>query len=113
ATVKGTPAEGLVAIDDQGRTSKNYYVDLSGVLSGSVIDGTAQFPKLYEGESECTLPLDSHPFTATISEDFKSIIVKTAVGHYQTHSSTVLLVLTNCDSVSMVGTQPMTFILTH
>jgi hypothetical protein len=78
-----------------------------GILDGFSIDGTVRTPPIYSGVgSDCTLPSDTHSFSGRISEDGKSITIKTEVTVYaiQGHFT---LIGSGCTEVRSDHNEPM------
>jgi hypothetical protein len=78
-----------------------------GMLKGFDIDGTVRTPPIYSGMgSDCTLPSDTHSFSGTLSEDGKSITIKTEVTVYAVQGH-FTLIGSGCTEMKSDHNEPM------
>jgi hypothetical protein len=110
------PAQGGVALDENGRQASHVVATLSGTLNGFNLDGTMSDPRMYDYSTHCTTAGDNNAFTATISEDGKNLTVHSESSIYTTHAQkggSLLFPTVTCDDVRLDHKVPVMMVLNH
>jgi tetratricopeptide (TPR) repeat protein len=88
---------------------------MSGALNEFAVEGIATQAGFYHSQSTCQVPGSNHNFTATISEDGKTITVHTEENNYIMHWNTTggLFPRTTCTDYSVSHVDPVMIILSR
>ncbi len=81
---------------------------LKGTFNEFAVDGIATQPGFYQAETTCQIPGANHDFSGTVSEDGKTITIRTEMNNYTGHwvKPAGLFAVKTCSNVELTSTEP-------
>ena len=100
----------------QGTFSLNFgQWTLKGTLNEFAVEGVATQPGFYQTETTCQIPSSTHNFSGTVSEDGKTITIRTEGNNYVGHwfKPAGLFAVKSCTDIVLTSVEPIMIVISR